>query len=244
MESLQERYSDVGTSSFAKPHNGAFMVAGYNGQTITVNNPYEKFADVAQGATGEMRFKQHIVPIYIELTVKGIDSLSASFRRSMTHELSGLKESIRYLQGVPEFFTENASTVFKNTKVGERRIRNFTKAIDALSPEIRNKLDKNALDRIDLFENYQDGWNNGAGKKLSKASIASLEMFLRAREGKIDLASIFLTPNGNLELLWKDINGNEVELEFFPDKISSYIESSNIETDFKLNEIDSLIAKL
>ncbi|OGP74106.1 MAG: hypothetical protein A2Y80_01900 [Deltaproteobacteria bacterium RBG_13_58_19] len=47
--------------------------------------------------------------------------------------------------------------------------------------------------------------------------------------------SIFLTREGNLQLIWEDKDNKTIEIEFFPDRIEYYLESKEIEDTMVIN---------
>ncbi len=104
---------------------------------------------------------------------------------------------------------------------------------------------KNGLERFNEFKtHYKDGWDFGKGKALSPFSTRSLIMFFDRVGSFNNEPSLFLTRNGNLQIVWEDKHNNTVELEFFRDKIDYYIESENLEGKVSLDDIDDLVSLL
>ena len=82
---------------------------------------------------------------------------------------------------------------------------------------------------IDFRDNYKDGWDNGQGLSLSQLSIYSLNRFISNIVSFPSVPSIFLTRDGNLELVWERRGGASVEIEFYGDKLGYYFESTGAE---------------
>jgi len=115
----------------------------------------------------------------------------------------------------------------------------------ALSEAARHILGENGSRRFQDFSRYQPGWNLGEGAALSPRSVAVTDSFLsHVPELAVCNPSLFLTPDGNLELSWEDRNGNAVEIEFWPDRIEYYVESSNEERTARLEFFPQFIEKV
>ncbi len=100
------------------------------------------------------------------------------------------------------------------------------KPTDSLSKKAIAIIGENGADRFEEFKQYKSGWDLGIGEPLSPQSIALLDTFINFYYDCFKTEpSLFLTNSGNLELGWEDKNGQEIELEFFPNKIEFYIES-------------------
>ena len=99
------------------------------------------------------------------------------------------------------------------------------KPTDELGLQARLILGENGCERFEEFLSYPKGWDFGAGMPLSPVSVAVMEWFLSSFPGFINgTPTLFLTQEGNLQLDWDDTNGECVSLEFYPDRISYYIE--------------------
>lgn len=110
--------------------------------------------------------------------------------------------------------------------------------LSELSPKAQTLIGEHSLERLNKFKNYAEGWDTGRGKKLSNLSIAALERFLSVYSEFPVEPSLFMTHNGNLELVWEDKEGGEsIEIEFFGDKVEYYFESLDIEGESGLDEI-------
>lgn len=118
--------------------------------------------------------------------------------------------------------------------------------IDKLSPDVESLLDSNCKERIGLFQEYEEGWDLGIGKRLSPMSFAGFELFLRCFHSFHTEPSIFMTHDGYLQLSWEDSSGLPIEIEFTPDGLDCYIESLPYEETIQLNsdEIESLVEKI
>lgn len=107
---------------------------------------------------------------------------------------------------------------------------------DQLSEKTATILGKNGLERFESFKNYSKGWDSGYGLPLSHKSIAVMEYFISQFSNFHGEPSLFLTPNGNLQLGWENTHGQIIELEFYPDKIEYYIESLDKEGKINLDK--------
>jgi len=96
---------------------------------------------------------------------------------------------------------------------------------ETLGFQAKQVLGLNAVKRFDLFKQYKSGWDVGRGLPLSLHSVAVMEAFISFFNDFRQEPSLFLTPEGNLQLGWEDKDNNSVEIEFFPDRIEYYIES-------------------
>jgi len=118
--------------------------------------------------------------------------------------------------------------------------------IDQLSEKTVTILGKNGLERFETFKKYSKGWDSGCGLPLSHRSVAVMEYFINQFSDFHSEPSLFLTPNGNLQLGWENTHGQVIELEFYPDKIEYYIEACEIEEKVNLDKksMDWLISML
>jgi hypothetical protein len=104
-------------------------------------------------------------------------------------------------------------------------------------------LGENGVDRTREFKTYKDGWDSGKGAALNAKSEESLHSFLRSRTDEFPTRpSVFLTRGGNLRLSWEDENGCGIDLEFFPEGIEYFFESSGKEGIARLSSIDEILA--
>ena len=117
------------------------------------------------------------------------------------------------------------------------------KPLDEPTASMQSTLGNNGIRRIRNFMPIRDGWDSGRGKAFSKASLAVLDYFLQfGPEFSIMAPSVFLTHNGNIQLEWSDLRGNEFEIEFFPEHFECYLGSSDSELHFRLSQVLSLVA--
>ncbi len=107
---------------------------------------------------------------------------------------------------------------------------------DQLSEKVAKILGKNGLKRFDAFKRYPKGWDGSNGLPLSYKSIAVMEYFISYFEDFHSEPSLFLTPNGNLQLGWENTHDQVVEIEFYPGKIEFYIEALEKEGQSSLDE--------
>jgi hypothetical protein len=104
-------------------------------------------------------------------------------------------------------------------------------------------LGQNGVDRVREFRAYNDGWDSGKGAALNGKSEENLRSFLRSRSEEFPTQpSVFLTRAGNLRLSWEGKDGKGIELEFFPNGIEYFLESSEEEGVGQLNTIDEILA--
>ncbi|MFO0795013.1 MAG: hypothetical protein U0586_13260 [Candidatus Brocadiaceae bacterium] len=107
---------------------------------------------------------------------------------------------------------------------------------DQLSKKTATILGKNGLERFEAFKKYSKGWDGGFGVPLSNRSIAVMEYFISQFSNFQSEPSLFLTPNGNLQLGWENSHGQVIEMEFYPDKIEYYMEACEIEGKVNLDK--------
>lgn len=104
------------------------------------------------------------------------------------------------------------------------------KPTNDLNKNVIDVLRKNGVKRFLELKQYKKGWDFGTGEPMSSQSLAMMETFInlypQLREKE---PSIFLTREGNLQLIWEDNDNNTIEIEFFPDRIEYYLESKEIE---------------
>jgi len=100
-----------------------------------------------------------------------------------------------------------------------------------LERRIKNKVNYRAGQRYKEFANYYDGWCGADSKEMSRESAALLSAFLREVYFFPTVPSIFLRPEGHLELAWDDFEGNEVHITFGQNLI--YLESASFEGEIR-----------
>lgn len=114
-----------------------------------------------------------------------------------------------------------------------------------LSERAKDLLGPNAVGRFESFLRYQDGWDFGEGRSMSRSSVAVMESFLNRFKGFSGKSpSLFLTRSGNPQLAWEDEEGNTLELEFFADRIEFYLERDGEEGTVFLSQIEELITRI
>jgi hypothetical protein len=112
---------------------------------------------------------------------------------------------------------------------------------DLLSPPAERILGPEGLSRFQEFAQYEDGWDFGAGSAMSLHSAQRLDEFVRTYPGFSCPPSLFMDPSGNLRLGWEDEGGQTIEIEFQPGVFCLYMEASQEEIAFKLDELDALL---
>jgi hypothetical protein len=125
------------------------------------------------------------------------------------------------------------------------RPRHFRPQVRVLSDNARRVLGANGLRRLFEFSEYRTGWDAGQGQPLSIGSLLSLEWFLdQLPELSTSEPSLFLTRNGNLQIVFEDYQGNTVEIDFFPDRLEYYFEDSDEESSLPLSDATNFIDRL
>lgn len=140
-------------------------------------------------------------------------------------------------------FVQIAKNVFEDLKKTNKiPIKNT----DQLSPRTIKILGENGITRFEVFKKYSEGWDGGHALPLSHRSTAVMESFINQFFEFHKEPSLFLTPDGNLQLGWENSQGQSIELEFYPNKIEYYIERSSEEGQTSLEEtnINWLISEL
>ena len=121
-----------------------------------------------------------------------------------------------------------------------REIENPLETVFVNTDQLRKKtidlLGKNGIERFEAFKRYSKGWDSGIGLPLSHKSIAIMEYFISFFSDFHSEPSLFLTPNGNLQLGWENTQGQVMEMEFYPDKIEYYIEALEKEGQISLDK--------
>lgn len=114
-----------------------------------------------------------------------------------------------------------------------------------LSREAIAIIGENGRRRFEEFRKYPNGWYGGKGKKISKWSVLNFERFVKEiPELKLFRPSLFLTLEGNLSLGWDDKSGEDIEVEFYPDKFEYFIEKLNEESTIALADIFQFTEKI
>jgi len=117
--------------------------------------------------------------------------------------------------------------------------------IGALSENSKRIIGEHGVQRFEEFKRYHDGWDYGRGRALSPRSVAAFESFLRrVPELAAVEPSLFLTAEGNLQLGWEDEQGRVVEVDFLPNRIDYFIESSQEEGSSRLDALPQLIERI
>ena len=153
------------------------------------------------------------------------------------------------------FGNSNVEKSFDNAKDNIPKQERELLEIEAVEPKRKENLilsreaiaiiGDNGKRRFDEFKKHSKGWYGGKGKKISEWSVLNFERFVkRIPELRQFQPSLFLTLEGNLELGWEDKNGQEIEIEFYPDKIEYFIESLNEEAVVALADIFTLTEKI
>lgn len=120
------------------------------------------------------------------------------------------------------------------------------KSIDEPTSNMLKVLGENGVSRIERFIKIEKGWDSGKGESFSKASLGVLDNFLvkyeRFPAGNIP--SVFLTNSGNIQIEWEDLEGNNVEVEFFEKHFEYYFGATDEEGKYDISEIDQLISEI
>ena len=120
---------------------------------------------------------------------------------------------------------------------------NQLQSTDDLPQDIQDKIGENSYIRYKEFRDYyKDGWGYENGKSLNASSTASFISFLRLCADKdFSTASLFLTVDGNLQLVWEDADNCEIDLEFFPDRIEYYMEKTEKDGVIRIEQCEELV---
>jgi len=158
------------------------------------------------------------------------------------------EQPLEELQEGPEQ-TEQGSIVWLLQQSHRVRLRDgeITPQADAarLGDVAVEVLGENGRRRFQEFSRYEAGWDVGRGAPLSLRSVTVLNTFLtQLPELAAYQPSLFLTPNGNLELGWEDSNGNAIEIEFWPNRIGYYLEGLDEERTVRLEVFPQFIEKV
>ena len=116
-------------------------------------------------------------------------------------------------------------------------------ANDDLDPKTKELLGADGLAR---YEMLRASTPSTGERPMSDLSVAVMSAFVASLNDLNFEPSLFLTNAGNLEFGWDDSNGNQISLEFFPDKIEYYIEKSDDEGEVNADSfgMKSIVAML
>lgn len=167
-----------------------------------------------------------------------------------------LQTGVKQLEFFPfGFGNSNAEEYFEKSKDNiPKQERGFLE-IEVVEPKRKEKFNlsreavaiigENGRRRFEEFKKYPKGWYGGKGKKISDWSVSNFERFINnLPELKQFRPSLFFTLEGNLQLGWEDRNGQNIEIEFYPDKIEYFIESLNEESSVGLKDIFTLTERV
>jgi hypothetical protein len=95
-----------------------------------------------------------------------------------------------------------------------------------LLPAVRQLIGENGVERLKAFASLKPGWDKGKGSRLNPISLQLFNGFFGHGELKPAGVSVFFSSEGNLIGNWLDEDGQVTELEFSPQGILYFIESS------------------
>jgi hypothetical protein len=113
-----------------------------------------------------------------------------------------------------------------------------------LSPNAITALGEHNAERFAKLSTLKDGWHFGQGNALQSASLRAMELFLAQYNSFPERCSLFLSEEGNLELVWRSEENATISLEFYPDRIEYYIETLDKEGKVSLSDISTLVQTL
>jgi hypothetical protein len=138
--------------------------------------------------------------------------------------------------------------------LAERPVRSLTPSdrpgfprpvVGAISENSKRVIGENGVKRFEEFRHYHDGWDYSRGKALSPRSVATFEVFLRlVPELAAVEPSLFLTPEGNLQLGWEDSNGGSVEVDFLLHGVEYYLDTAGEEGTVRLEALPQFIERI
>lgn len=120
---------------------------------------------------------------------------------------------------------------------------NFPRPLQ-LSSKAVEALGAHNVGRFAELVSLKDGWHLGQGKSLQAASLRSIELFLAQYSSFPERCSLFLSEQGNLELVWRSEKNETTSLEFYADRIEYYIETLDEEGEVATRDIATLVQKL
>ncbi|TAE25519.1 MAG: hypothetical protein EAZ92_12185 [Candidatus Kapaibacterium sp.] len=113
-----------------------------------------------------------------------------------------------------------------------------------LSSNARTALGEHNTERFAELSTLKDGWHFGQGNTLQAASLRAMELFLAQYHSFPERCSLFLSEQGNLELVWRSEENETTSLEFYPDRIEYYIETLDKEGEVAIRDISTLVQTL
>ena len=106
-------------------------------------------------------------------------------------------------------------------------------------------------ERLEMLKVYPDGWDSGRGKKLSPESLEAFEKFIDEIFVFATQPSIFLTREGNIQIMWEDkerfknADHSQAEIEFFSnDKLEFCSLGPDEECELTYDRMEPLIGLL
>ncbi|MAS97243.1 MAG: hypothetical protein CMO55_28970 [Verrucomicrobiales bacterium] len=123
------------------------------------------------------------------------------------------------------------------------RITKFEPGNAAREQTILRKLGINGWGRWQYFRTcFSDQWGESKQRPLSpRSQDRFFEALEKLRIPKDSKASVFLTDEGNLELVWLDDADEQVQIEFGPKDFEVYIEGSGIDDQYSYDRLDEII---
>lgn len=166
--------------------------------------------------------------------------------KALQAKSTGEESALDILQGQQE---QNASQI--STRSLRQRLLGRAERAENVPPVIQLSvtasriLGQSGTRRFQDFIRYQPGWNLGEASPLSARSVTVTDSFLNHLPELADYnPSVFLTPNGNLELAWEDRAGNAIEIEFWPDRVEYYLEALDEDRSMRLEVFPQFIEKV
>lgn len=102
--------------------------------------------------------------------------------------------------------------------------------------KVRSTLGINAADRVRSFLNYTHGWDSGRGTPLSLTSLEMMNRFLSRFDLKNKSVAVFMTDEGNAVINWPLLNGHLIEVEFYKNTVSVFVDGDDDEAFYSLND--------
>ena len=109
-----------------------------------------------------------------------------------------------------------------------------------LTEKTKSIIGEHNVERFNDFSKYNSGWDGKDAEPLKRGSVSTFNRFFAIINPSLcPELSIFLSSSGNLEAMWDNPIGGDIELGFLPNSIEYYFSSPNIEGSVFVVDIDS-----
>lgn len=94
------------------------------------------------------------------------------------------------------------------------------------------------LRRLANFAALPAGWDGRHGAPLNQESVDAAKKFFADKKLMPSKAGVFMSVEGNLVVSWEDATGQLVELEFEPERVTGFVQATELEIDVAYDQDD------